>query len=267
MNMERSAAVRNYITLGEGRSTKVLSVAPHVPARAVTTCDVEVAKRLCYALSRTDRCLPAELFDLAVSLDGEPVEARRTLLSFFDAALAGSTVSAGAAWVSAESLVASLAEAVTDASEPVRRAVRDELADHLTGMDGVLVPARAVLDVRKSMTVDLVISGPLGWLGDSFWSNLLNYELELVDDDQRFPLGGPLASSIEFYLVLHELYDVEPSSDAFTAFSVQDLFRNADDDSGIAPELMVRADHLLAWVARHRPVDVEAVRQHLSTES
>ena len=262
--------MRSYTTLGEGRATKVLSVVEHsTSARTVTTCDLPVAKQLCLALSRTDRCLPVELFELAVSLDGAPVQARRTLLSFYDASLSGEPTSAGEHWVAAETLVSKLAAAVAGAPDAVQRAVRDELADHLTGMDGVLVPARAVLDQHKAMTVDLVISGPLEWMSESFWEYLLgpHGDLGSTGDDERFGLGGELVCTVELHGLLSELYDAEPNSYAFSAFSVRELFDAADDDSGIAPELLVRTDHLLAWVRHHRPGDAAVVAERLATSS
>jgi hypothetical protein len=259
--------MRDYTTLGSGKATKVLAVAPYCDARTVTTASHAAAKAVASALGRTDRRLPAALFGLAVALDGTPVEARRHLLATFDAELSGAAGLRGDLWSAAEDLVVAVADAVAGEPAAVVAAVRAELAEHLEGFDGVLVPARAIAYADKVSAANLVVSGALGWLGDSFWDYLLgpHGDLGVGEDDPMFPLGGPAATSIELYAVLMELVEVEPVSLDFTDFSVAEVLAHAGDHS--IPELLVRADHLLAWVEVARPADAARVRELLAPSS
>src|SRR5690606_16962774 len=116
--------MREYTTLGSGKSTKVLDVNPYREARTVTTCSNGAAKAVARSLKRTDRMLPAALYDLAVELDGRPVEARRHLLSHFDANVAADIAGNGGSWETAEQLVADVAAAVRGETAAVVAAVR-----------------------------------------------------------------------------------------------------------------------------------------------
>lgn len=254
--------MREYTTLGSGKSTKVLDVNPYREARTVTTCSNGAAKAVARSLKRTDRMLPAALYDLAVELDGRPVEARRHLLSHFDANVAADIAGNGGSWETAEQLVADVAAAVRGETAAVVAAVRSELEGHLYGFDGVLVPARVVTDGYKRAKLDLVISGPLSWMGD-FWEYLLGPHGDLASgaDDPDFPVGSEVVETTELYGLMRELHDAEHPGLGFTDFSMAELFDMSGDD--MPPMLLVRTDHFVAWVEHHRADDLAKVRTAL----
>ena len=257
--------MRSYTTLGTGKSTKVLAVPQYgsEPARTVTTAPAADATRLARLLQRTDRELAAALFQPALELDGKPFEARRHLLSVFDTTAAGTQPgSVSPAWRTAEAMVADLARAVTQLPTPVVTAVRAELAEHLYGFDGVLVPARATTPGsgrHKRACLDLVISAPLHWMGESFWDELAGdfADLGLWDDDTTFPLGGRLVVSTEFYTLVSELHGSEPTADTPFACTMRELRSMVDEGEEV--ELSVRLDHFLAFVRQHHPGRLAAI--------
>lgn len=257
----------NYTTLGEGKATKVLDVSAHQAARTVTTTDHETARQIARALNATSRKIDSALFPVAQHHDGQPVEARRRLLDRFDAVTGGVVPAPDPLWDAADTLIARVAAAVSEAPAPVVAAVRAELASHLDGFDGVLIPARVTSNGWKRMAADVTISGVLATYGDQFWDYLLgpHTQLWVEADDDLFPLGGELVTSIEWYEITMELTGAEPVGTGFTDFSVREVLDDCND--GEVPSLLVRVDHLRAWVAHHRPADLPALDSKLPQRS
>lgn len=257
--------MRSYTTHGTGRTTKVLFVPTYGPARTVTSAPAENAKKIASLLGRTRTQMPAALYDPAIKLDGAPFEARRHLLGVYDSVAAGRgwTV-VDFTWEAAEALAADLAQAVQGLPAPVVAAVRSELGEHLAGMDGVLVPARANNAYGRRSYLNLVVSAPMH--SDQLWTELAGQygDLGVRPDDEHLPLGGPLAVSTEWFALVSELHDAEPTQDApYDCSDIAELRRMAGEDDDI--DLNIRVDHLLAFVAHHYPALLEQVEAKLSS--
>jgi hypothetical protein len=256
--------MRNYATLGQGKSTKVLAVDDYNPARTVTTCSADAATGIARMLGKTDREIPAAMYPLAVALDGKPVEARRHLLGVYDTVIAGTRRPVrNDEWHRSEVLVTDLSATVADQPAPVIAAVRTELANHLAGLDGVLVPARANTPGYHRYYFDLVVSRALH--DDHWWEYLLDGtgDLQVLDDDETIPVGGPLVGTMELNQLVHEFYDAEPTGPEWGfSMGMKNLMEEVRDDSSV--ELNIRVDHFLAFVAYHRPDDMPTVKAALT---
>jgi hypothetical protein len=256
--------MRSYTTLGEGKSTKVLEVPSYGTAVTVTSCPADRARQVAAALVGTDRCLPVELYPVAVACDGAPVQARRHLLAFYDSVADGKDPgSGGPAWERAEAVVARLGRAVTGLPAAVIAAVRAQLAEHLAGFDGVLVPARISTVGRRRMCLDVVVSAGTGWEQDRWWDDVLaSGDLSAEQDDPGLPCGGPLVVCGELSELPNDLYHTEPAGTGFADWSMKNLMEEAGDGSGL--QVGVRTSHLIAWVAHHRPADTATVTRLLA---
>lgn len=253
-----------YTTLGDGKNTKILAVSDFNPARTVVTCDNDRARTTSRALCGTDTQMWSSLHPLAVALDGEPVEARRRLLGVYDTAAAGGPVdTTDELWGPPSSLVAAVGSAVAGAPVPVISAVRDELADHLDGLDGVLVPARAVTYGHKRMNCPIVIGQVLDY--DAWWEyDIVGNDagLSAQSDDDLWPAGGPLVGTGDgLYEILAELWDQEPFGNDYSAFTISEI--RDEDDCG----LLVRCDHLVAWARHHRPDVVDLLVERFELDA
>lgn len=257
--------MRSYSTLGTGKSTKVIDApdTPSAQARTVTTCDAETAGFLARVLTDTDRKLPAALHPVAVELDGTPVQARRHLLEVFDRAVAAHPDRVPAdigPWFDAEHLVIRLAETVAGyAPAAVIAAVRTELAGHLDGFDGVLVPAVADYPgSRRLGTLPLVLSGALDAMSDQWWFDVLgeHTDLDMVSD----PNGKTQVRSHEFYMLCDYLTDAEPATTKYEHDSMITLVQ-ASIPGDIPVEFDIAHRHLEAWIAHHRPADLPRYRE------
>lgn len=247
-----------YTTLGDGKSVKLLAVADHHPARTVTTCSPQAAKTLTWALRGTARQMANALFPVAVDADGTPVEVRRRLLSVYDRTVDGHDTASSEPWDAADALVVRVARAVAEEPDAVRAAVRRELDDHLAGFDGVLVAATITNDGYKRAKLDVAASQALDAEPDTFWEYLTGKgAIYPHDDDPLFPLGGDIIHTTEDFELLTSLWETEPSTVDLDQSSVEEIVALADTD---VPELNMRADHFLAWVAHHRPRFLDAVR-------
>lgn len=246
-----------YTTLGDGKAVKVIATSEYHPARTVTTCPHPNATALARALERTDRQMAAALYPVAVTQDGAPTQARRRLLGFFDAAATTTDTAATApgegAWAAPDALVRAVAAAVAELPTPVLTAARAELASHLTGLDGVLVPARITSTAYRSGVLDVVISGPLAAMDEHWWRQLTQHSgLAYGDDDHTYPVGERTVDApAELYDLVMELADAEPAGTDFASESVAELLRAGGD--GHMPYMILPARLLDAWVTHHRP--------------
>lgn len=245
--------MRNYTTLGDGKATKVIATTEHQPARTVTTCPAPAAAALARALQATDRKIAAALYPVAVDLDGTPVQARRQLLALFDQVVTGTPAPpAGTPWGVANALVAAVADAVRDLPAPVVKAARAELATHLDGLDGVLVPARATSDAHRAGVLDLVITASLHRFGQDWWTSLVASGPFRGPDDEIYPVGGHIVDAPgELYDITQDLYDAEPATPEFHLSSMDELHRAGDD--GHLAYLIVAARLMDAYAAHHHP--------------
>jgi hypothetical protein len=236
-----------FTTLGSGKSTKVLDTSGD-GARVVTTCSQDVAQALVPALHLSSTCLLSALHGVALEADGEPLEARRVLLARFDAVLAGTPSGSSGKWALAHEVVDKVALAVKDAPEPVQKAVRRELSEHLSGLDGVLVPAR--VRTWEGWYLDLVLTPVLPEDPDA-WAG----ELEVDGLDSS---GREVSALDELaFDLLDALFDQSTLSPEYAQVAMSDLFREAGPDD--IPTLEVRVDHLLVW-ARSKSLELRAKR-------
>lgn len=234
-----------YTTLGTGKTTKVITVRPLQVATTITTCPADAATAIAAALNRTQSQIPAALYDLAIAAEGRPVQARRHLLSVFDQATSGAPTLRGGPWQLAENLARAAGTAVRDLPAPVQAAVRAQLAEHLTGMDGVLVPAHATTDARRAGVLRLVISPALLHTDD--WTR----HLVTVPDSVAYPLGEHVVDSAGFSELVELLWDCEPATPDYASTAIAELEAEAGPDQPVY--LLVPARHLQAWVSHHRP--------------
>lgn len=241
-----------YTTLGDGKAVKVLATADYAPARTITTCPHASAIALARALTDTRELLPAALYPVAVHLDGTPIQARRRLLGVFDAAAAGDTALSDDQWRRADELVVAAGAAVRGLPAPVIAGARAELANHLEGFDGVLVPARATSSGYRPGVLNLVISGALTRLGKDWWTSMTRNGLEHADDDPIYPVGEQTVDApSELYDVLGDLWDSAPCDSDYVSTSIEDLARESGDEH--LPYLIVAARLFQAWGAHQYP--------------
>lgn len=239
----------NYTTLGTGRTVKVLRTAPGQEAVVVTSCPADSVKALTHALAATASDLLAAVHPVAVAADGAPVQARRILLSRFDIAArdGAGTTSPAPAWERANALIDGLAAAVRGCPAPVVKATRAELAGHLQGLDGVLVPATVVAAGWRPATLQLVISTALA--DERCWPE----HVGVAETTGLHPyVSAPADFADTEFDVLDQLYDQRPDLGApYGEDSVAALFRDSGD--GECPTLWVALAHLRAWAAEHAP--------------
>jgi hypothetical protein len=247
-----------YTVLGSGASTKVLAVGEHAAARTVTSCPHDAAVALAAGFESFTQLINAALVPVARQVGNASVETRRVLLSIFDTAVCGLVDVADDEWSQAASLVERVAVPVRDLSAATQSAVRAELYDLLDRFDGPLVVGRVVASAgRRWKFLDLVVSNVLPCVD---WEYMLGPHsgADVADVGYEF---GPCVLSDELSSVLAgELYHCSPYGSAFEP-GVADLYKFEHGDTN--PITLIAPGDLVAWVACHRPVNVDALRELL----
>lgn len=244
-----------YVTLETNSSTHVLEVNARNEARTVTTTTAAAAPAIAQALAATRDCTAAALYPVAIEADGNPLDARERLLGTFDAALrAQAQLPRSRAWQHAEGLVLRLVAAVAGEGSAVVDAVRDELARHLVGFEGVLVPATVTADAVSVGRLDLVISAALAELEAEVWEE----PFEVSDGHGVTGTNGPVVVGLPATEdVLDLLYGSQPGG-VWDDWGLNDIVK-AGSIAMSPAYLVVPAKHLKAWLEHQRGPGEEGV--------
>jgi hypothetical protein len=256
----------SYITLGEGKSTKILWTTDGlVQASTITTTDADTAQVTARCLTRLRAEIASALYPVAVAAAGSPVEARRRLLAVFDAAVAAGElpeIADGDPWAMSTLLVGNVAVGVRGAAAAPLSAVRREVADLLVGFDGVLVPAHLSHTGYRPGVLRLVISRELaGWVDSSDWPAILA-DLTVVPDRGVYPIGSDVVQSIGLDDLPYAFFEADYADAAYESQSGRELAAEAGDNEALI--LAIPAPPFAAWLAAH---DAEkfAAAAHLFT--
>lgn len=229
-----------YAVLGSGAKAKLL-ITTAGDARAITTADADVLHTLLPELRWLSTCMLGELHQAALRLNGEPILLRRLMLGHFDAERRqepSRTLPSLPGIVAVAKRVAAIAHACRDLPAPVASALRELVADSLTGLDGVLVPAEIRSEPGRSHTcVRLVINPALLAMPEEDWLALLADGAENLDE---FVLAS-LYDDVPAYL--HDQCDIDTS--------MSDVL--ADARMGDGCEVAAKPEHVLAWLSQNRP--------------